>query len=140
MRKKFEEDLLKISQKLGNQRHLKAVASGMMMILPLIIIGSLFMIIANPPVSSEIDYTGTTNIIIKFLLKWKAFSTQNYGLLTAPFDLTMGVFSLMAVFAISYQLAKSYKLKEMNVIIGMTSMIMFLIVTNTPLVDGKISI
>ncbi|MCP1225834.1 PTS sugar transporter subunit IIC [Sebaldella sp. S0638] len=140
MRKKFEEGLLKISQKLGNQRHLKAVASGMMMILPLIIIGSLFMIIANPPVSSEIDYTGTTNIIIKFLLKWKAFSTQNYGLLTAPFDLTMGVFSLMAVFAISYQLAKSYKLKEMNVIIGMTSMIMFLIVTNTPLTDGKISL
>ena len=39
---KLEEILSPIGAKLGNQRHLQAISSGMMMSLALIVVGSLF--------------------------------------------------------------------------------------------------
>ena len=46
---KLDKILSPIGVKVGNQRHLKAISSGMMMTLPLIVVGSLFLIVANPP-------------------------------------------------------------------------------------------
>ena len=44
---KLDKILSPIGVKVGNQRHLKAISSGMMMTLPLIVVGSLFLIVAN---------------------------------------------------------------------------------------------
>ena len=50
---KLDKILSPIGVKVGNQRHLKAISSGMMMTLPLIVVGSLFLIVANPPVNPD---------------------------------------------------------------------------------------
>ncbi|MGL4389710.1 MAG: PTS transporter subunit EIIC, partial [Carnobacterium maltaromaticum] len=125
---------------MGTQRHLQALSAGMMLILPLIVIGALFMVIANPPINPELVDAETANFFIRFLLDWKTFAVANYAYLTAPFDLTMGLFGLMSAFTIAYKLAKSYNLVVDAVIIALTSMIMFFLVCAAPVVEGSISI
>ncbi|GBU10596.1 PTS system cellobiose-specific IIC component [Erysipelotrichaceae bacterium] len=138
--KKMEAYLNKIGGKLGTQRHLQALSAGMMMVLPLIVIGAIFMVIANPPINPDLVDATTANFFIKFLLNWKSFAVANYGYLTAPFDLTMGIFGLMSAFTIAYQLAKSYALKVDAVIIALTAFVVFFLVCSAPVVEGTVSI
>ncbi|MGL5713544.1 MAG: PTS sugar transporter subunit IIC [Paraclostridium sp.] len=107
---KLDKVLSPIGAKIGRQRHLNAVSTGMMMTLPLIVIGSLFLIVANPPINPDLVDPSTANIFVKFLLSWKEFAVANYATITAPFDMTMGLLGLMSVFAIAYTLASEYKM------------------------------
>lgn len=43
----LERMLAPLANKLGNQRHLQAISNGMMMSLALIVVGSIFLIIAK---------------------------------------------------------------------------------------------
>ncbi|MGL5616252.1 MAG: PTS sugar transporter subunit IIC [Sarcina sp.] len=133
---KLDEKLSPIGAKLGNQRHLRAISSGMMMPLALIVVGALFLIIANPPINLELVDPNTTNIFMKFLINWKNFSVDNYNLLTAPFNMTMGIFGLLSAFGISYSLAKEYKLNA--AIVGLISTSVFLMIA-APAIEGGIS-
>ncbi|WP_373600735.1 PTS sugar transporter subunit IIC [Paraclostridium bifermentans] len=107
---KLDKVLSPIGAKIGSQRHLNAISTGMMMTLPLIVVGSLFLIIANPPINPELVDVNNTNIFIKFLLSWKEFAVNNYATITAPFDMTMGLLGLMSAFSIAYKLASDYKM------------------------------
>ncbi|MDZ4992571.1 PTS sugar transporter subunit IIC [Clostridium perfringens] len=133
---KLDEKLSPLGAKLGNQIHLRAISAGMMMPLALIVVGALFLIIANPPINMDLVDLNTSNIFIKFLVNWKNFSTENYALLTAPFNMTMGIFGLLSVFGISYSLAKEYKLNAP--IVGLISTSVFLMVA-APAIEGGIS-
>ncbi|MDZ5254108.1 PTS sugar transporter subunit IIC [Clostridium sp. LIBA-8841] len=133
---KLDEKLSPLGAKLGNQIHLRAISAGMMMPLALIVVGALFLIIANPPITMDLVDVNTSNILIKFLINWKNFSTENYALLTAPFNMTMGIFGLLSVFGISYSLAKEYKLNAP--IVGLISTSIFLMVA-APAIEGGIS-
>ena len=88
---KLDKVLSPIGVKVGNQRHLKSISSGMMMTLPLIVVGSLFLIIANPPINPDLVNAETANIFIKFMLSWKEFAVANYQTLTTPYNMTMGI-------------------------------------------------
>lgn len=95
--------LLKLGDKMSNQRHLSAISKGMMSTMPMLLIGAVFQIICIIPLD-----------IIQ----------NNTSILLIPYNMTMGMFSIVVVFAIAYQLAKSYKMKAlMN---GATAMIVFL--------------
>ena len=59
---KLDKILSPIGAKIGSQRHLNAISTGMMMTLPLIVVGSLFLIIANPPINPELVNPDNTNI------------------------------------------------------------------------------
>lgn len=107
---KLDKVLSPIGAKIGRQRHLNAISTGMMMTLPLIVVGSLFLIIANPPVNPELVDANNANIFIRFLLSWKEFAVANYATITAPFDMTMGLLGVMSAFAIAYTLASDYKM------------------------------
>lgn len=133
---KLDEKLSPLGAKLGNQRHLKAISAGMMMPLALIVVGALFLIVANPPINLELVDPNTGNIFIKFLINWKNFSTNNYALLTAPFNMTMGIFGLLSAFGMSYSLAKEYNLNAP--VVGLISTSVFLMVA-APSIDGGIS-
>lgn len=125
-----------IGAKLGNQIHLKAISTGMMFGLPFIVVGSLFLIIANPPINMELYNPTTANIFVRFLASWKEFALANYDLLTAPFNMTMGIFGLICSFGIAYSLARDYKLNAaMN---GMISVSIFMLVAANS-VEGQIS-
>lgn len=132
---KLDKTLSPIGAKIGEQRHLKSISTGMMMTLPLIVIGSIFLIIANPPVNPELVDPNTTNIFMKFLLAWKNFAVENYGAITTPYDMTMGMAGLMSAFTIAYCLAGEYKMN--NAMAGLISTSVFLMVC-APASEGSI--
>lgn len=82
--------------KLANQRHLRAIRDGIIAALPLIIIGSFFLILAFPPLPADWG-------ISKFL-------TENAATILLPYRMTMYIMSLYATFGIGASLAKAYNL------------------------------
>lgn len=80
--------------KLANQKHLRAVRDGIVATLPLIIVGSFFLIIAFLPLPDD----------------WalKTLISENAAKILLPYRMTMYIMSLYAVFGIGFSLAKSY--------------------------------
>lgn len=133
---KLDKTLSPIGVKIGNQKHLKAISTGMMLTLPMIVIGSLFLIIANPPINPDLIDPNTSNILFKFLLAWKNFSVENYSLITTPYDMTMGMLGVMTSFTIAYSLANEYKMK--STMSGLISMSIFFMIA-APMSNGSIA-
>ncbi|SCK03906.1 PTS system oligo-beta-mannoside-specific EIIC component [uncultured Clostridium sp.] len=82
--------------KLAEQRHLRAVRDGIISTLPLIIVGSIFLVVAFFP------FPEGTAI--------KTWLSANAGTILLPYRMTMYIMSLYAAWGIGYSLAKSYKL------------------------------
>lgn len=134
---RLNDILSPFANKIGNQRHLKAVSTGMMFGLPFIVIGSFFLIFANPPINIDQYDPAKAGVFMKFLAAWKEFAVANYDTITAPYNLTMGIIGLISVFGIAYSLSNEYKLNAaMN---GMVSMVTYLLVC-TPVKEGTISL
>lgn len=134
---KLNDLLSPVAAKIGNQRHLKAISSGMMFGLPFIVIGSFFLIFANPPINIDRYNPETANFFMKFMAGWKDLAVANYDLITAPYNLTMGIIGLISVFGIAFSLASEYKINpSMN---GMVASVIFLMVC-TPVMEGTINL
>ncbi|WP_440898115.1 PTS sugar transporter subunit IIC [Amphibacillus sp. Q70] len=113
----LEEKFMPPMAKLAEQRHLRAVRDGVISTLPLIIVGSFFIIFAQPPIPflEELVAPYVADIMI-------------------PHRLTVGLMSVYATYGMGYSLAKSYKLDGVSG--GVLSLAMFLMM-NIPLnVDG----
>ncbi|MBS4536719.1 PTS sugar transporter subunit IIC [Clostridium sp. D2Q-14] len=82
--------------KLAEQRHLRAVRDGIVATLPIIIVGSFFLILAYPPVPKD-----------SAVALWAA---ENIVKILLPYRLTMYIMSLYASWGIGYSLSKSYNL------------------------------
>src|SRR5690625_235752 len=89
----FEKYYMQIDAKFANLRNLKAIRDGIITTMPLMIIGSVFMIIAFPPVP----------ILAEFMEPYVSD-------LVIPTHATFELMSIVAVFAIAYNLGKSYNL------------------------------
>lgn len=113
----LELKLQKPMEKLAQQRHLQAVRDGIVATLPLIIVGSFFLIVAFPPLPQDWG-------IYQFL-------SANVAKILLPYRMTMYIMTLYATFGIGYSLAKSYKLD--GVTGGILAEIAFLL-TITPVV------
>ncbi|WP_414839225.1 PTS sugar transporter subunit IIC [Carnobacterium sp. TMP28] len=103
--------------KLAEQKHLKAIRDGVISTLSLILVGSFFLIIANPPIASWAEAIApyTADIVI-------------------PFRITMGLMSIYASYGMGYSLAKSYKLDGITG--GVLSLATFLMLTVPVNVDA----
>jgi PTS system cellobiose-specific IIC component len=97
----IEEKLIPITEKIGGQRHLQSVRDGIIHCLPLILIGSFFLIAANPPG----DYL--TNLVKPY---------QN--MLMIPYRFTFGIISLYVCMAVAYSLARSYRMEGISTAIA----------------------
>lgn len=104
-----------IMSKLGTNRYLLAVRDGVVSALPLIIVGSFFLIVAMPPLPQDWEIT-------KFL-------TANAATILLPYRMTMYIMALYAVFGMGNSLAKSYDLDGVSG--GILSTMAFLL-TFTP--------
>jgi PTS system cellobiose-specific IIC component len=114
----LERYVLPVMTKLSEQRHLRAVRDGIISTIPLIIVGSFFLIIAFPPIPA-----------LAALVKPYAAN------ILLPFRLTMGLMALYACHSIGYHLAKSYKLDGVSG--GVLALAAFLL-TSVPInVEGK---
>ncbi len=126
-----------LAAKLGNQRHLRAISTGMMFSLPFIVIGSFFLIFANPSINMEQYNPETANVFMRFLAAWKEFAVANYDVITAPYNLTMGIIGLISAFGIAYSLANEYKMNA--AMTGMIATVVYAMIC-TPVVEGKIDL
>ncbi|WP_321386800.1 PTS cellobiose transporter subunit IIC [uncultured Enterococcus sp.] len=89
----LEEKLLPIAAKLGANRVLIAIRNGITLSMPLIIIGSLFLIISNFPIDAWIDWLAETGII---------------DYLNKGTNGSFGIMGLVASFGIAHSLADQY--------------------------------
>lgn len=133
---RLEQLLSPLGNKLGNQRHLQAISNGMMMSLALIVVGSIFLIIANPPINLDIVDMNTGNIFLKAMIAWKQWAVTNYNTITIPYTMTMGLIGLVTAFGVAYCLAETYQMKP--AINGIISMCVFLMIS-APVTDGQLS-
>nr|OTN84409.1 PTS system, cellobiose-specific IIC component [Enterococcus sp. 7F3_DIV0205] len=107
----IEEHLAGPMAKLANQRHLRAIRDGIIATLPLIIIGSFFLIIAFPPLPADWGIT--------------QFLTSNAATILLPYRMTMYIMTLYATFGIGASLSKTYNLDVISG--GILSTIAFLL-------------
>lgn len=117
--------------KLSEQRHLRAIRDGIIATLPLIIVGSIFLIVAFPP----------------FPVDWgiSLWAKKNIAQILLPYRMTMFIMALYAVMGIGNSLAKSYKLDGITGAILATSGFLLTIVPTivkeilvvTQVIDGK---
>lgn len=96
----IEEHLAGPMEKIGNQRHLRAVRDGIVSTLPLIIVSSFFLILAFPPLPQNWG-------IYQFL-------SSHAATILLPYRMTMYIMSLYAAIGIGYSLARSYKLDGLS--------------------------
>ncbi|HZJ87157.1 MAG TPA: PTS sugar transporter subunit IIC [Erysipelothrix sp.] len=96
----LDEKLSQPMARLSTQRHLRAIRDGIVATLPLIIVGSFFLILGNPPLPQKWG-------IYKFL-------TENAPLIVLPFRMSMAIMSLYATFGIGLSLAESYDLDGLS--------------------------
>lgn len=102
----------KIAAKISNQRHLIALRDGMATAMPLIIVGSIFMLCADFPIASFSDWLSEIGVAA-FL--WKAT------------DATFGIVGLVVTFAVAYHLAKRYDVDRLSA--GVLSVASFVLLT-----------
>ncbi|WP_036079628.1 PTS sugar transporter subunit IIC [Listeria cornellensis] len=118
----FLEKYLSIPMaKLSEQRHLRAIRDGVVSSLPFIIVGSMFLIVAFPPVPESTA-----------LYQW---AQEHAFEILIPYRMTMFIMSLYITFGIGYNLAKSYKLDPLSG--GQIAVASFLL-TLTPIALDKV--
>jgi cellobiose PTS system EIIC component len=97
LRKLIEKYLIPLTERVSKQRHLQAVRDGVVQTLPLILIGSFFLLLAQPPG--------------EYLQKLVA---PYVSPLLIPYKLTFGLISIYVAAASAYALAKSYKMEGLS--------------------------
>ncbi|PWI82942.1 PTS cellobiose transporter subunit IIC [Enterococcus faecalis] len=90
----LENKLAPLGEKIGKQRHLKALREGIMMAMPLVLIGSFFVLIKDFPIAAWND--------------WLKSHWDLASLLNTMANNSFGLMALVTVFGISYRLAESY--------------------------------
>ncbi len=86
--------------RLAEQRHLRAIRDGIVATLPLIIVGSFFLIVAFPPLPESWGIT--------------VFLKEHATTILLPYRMSMYIMTLYAVFGIGTSLAKSYDLDGLS--------------------------
>ena len=92
----MEEKFLPVAAKLGGQRHLLALRDGVVMVMPLLILGAFSMIIGEFPVQAFLDFMART-----FGENWNAFQ----GVIM---NATYGISAIVACFGVASSLVNSY--------------------------------
>lgn len=111
--------LVPIANKLANQRHLAAIRDGMVVAIPLSILGGICLIISTPPFKPET--LGDWGFISDMLMGWYNWAQANKPMLQLPYNMTMALMGLFIAFSIAYNLAKRYNMAPLNASIVSTA-------------------
>lgn len=130
---KLEEKLMPLANFFGQQRHLLAIRDGVVSAMPMTIIGSIFLILAFPPVDP--DNIPNIMLIGPFLEGWYNWASANMDVLMAPFSATMAILSLFVCIGATYSLASHYDRKPLQYVIA--NLAVYILVT-APVTDGAI--
>lgn len=118
MEKLLQEKLLPVAARLGNNKALVSIRDGIILTIPLLLIGSLLMVIASFPIPGWEKYLGDIGVA-DYL--WKGV------------DSSFGLLGLVASFGIAYFMARQYKVDGIPA--GIVSLSSF--ITVTPFITGE---
>ncbi|HEU3005165.1 TPA: PTS sugar transporter subunit IIC [Streptococcus pneumoniae] len=118
MEKLLQEKLLPVAARLGNNKALVSIRDGITLTIPLLLIGSLLMVIASFPIPGWEKYLGDIGVA-DYL--WKGV------------DSSFGLLGLVASFGIAYFMARQYKVYGIPA--GIVSLSSF--ITVTPFIRGE---
>lgn len=111
----LEEKVMPVAGKIAAQRHIRALRDGLAVTMPLIIVGSIFMILANFPIPGFANFVNG--------IFGAGFTTK----LLYPCRVTFDIVAVLAVISISYQLAKDKEVDGLSA--GALSLAAFLMLT-----------
>jgi|SRR5690625_2661428 len=109
-----------IAGQIGNQKHLRALRDGILLSMPLIIIGSIFLILGNLPIEGYTDWLdkiGLEPIFNKIV------------------DGSFGIMALVATFGVANSLSEDYEVDGISA--GIIAISSFLIVTPNLIVEAE---
>src|SRR5690625_4470960 len=112
-----------IAARMGAQRHLVALRNGVVLGMPLIIIGSLFLLIGNLPIESYTNWLESTGLDFY---------------INKAVDGSFGIIALVASYGVAANLAKSYQVDSESA--GVLSLSVFVILTPLAQVEEEASI
>ncbi|HGK2331387.1 TPA: PTS sugar transporter subunit IIC [Streptococcus pneumoniae] len=118
MEKLLQEKLLPVAARLGNNKALVSIRDGITLTIPLLLIGSLLMVIASFPIPGWEKYLGDIGVA-DYL--WKGV------------DSSFGLLGLVVSFGIAYFMARQYKVDGIPA--GIVSLSSF--ITVTPFITGE---
>jgi PTS system, lactose/cellobiose family IIC component len=107
---KFAKSLQKFGEKLGSNKSLSAISGGLMGTMGLMLVGAIFQILATLLALFNVIENGGAV----------------YNILLAPYNMTMGIISLIVAFAIAYGMAKAIKINPLSA--GINSLVIFLLI------------
>ncbi len=108
----MEVHMMPIAGKLGNNRYLKAISSGFIAVMAATIVGSIFTLIGNLPITAWTNWLAETGLS---------------SILALPGQCTTDLIAVYAVFFIAYSLAKSFDVDGAGA--GLSCLVSFFIVT-----------
>lgn len=108
----MEEKIQRFAAKLSGQRHLLALRDGMAASLPLVIIGSFFMLISNFPSETVVNWLDSYGLV---------------DMLNNASDSTFGIVGIVVTFTIAYNLGRSYSVDPLSS--GMFSLASYILIT-----------
>lgn len=98
----LEEKIMPAAGRVAGQRHLLALRDGIILTMPLIIIGSVFLILANLPIPGYNEFMAGI------------FGDQWATKLSYPVGVTFDLMALIAAFGIAYRLAEKYNVDALS--------------------------
>lgn len=111
----LEEKVMPVAGRIVGQKHLQALRDGIILTMPLIIIGSVFLILGFIPIDGYPEFMTRTF--------GDAWMTKLLYPVSASFD----IMALIAAFGIAYRLAEHYKVDALNA--GAISVAAFILAT-----------
>lgn len=124
-----ESHVAPLAGRIGSQRHIIAIRDGFISAMPFLIIGSIMLIVANPPFDAQ-----THSAIGQ---AWLNFSKAHWNTITMPFFMTMGLMSVFVSVGTAFSLAKHYKLDTLTA--SLLSLMAFLLAA-APQVENKMAL
>ena len=103
----IEKFVLPLAQKISSQRHLKAVQNTFLSTMPFMMIGSIALILMEPPI--QLADIATSNIFYGLIKAWHTFASFAGPSLGAVFNVTLGSLSLYVTVGVAYFLSKHYQ-------------------------------
>ena len=93
MLKKLESILMPLAEKIGRNKYLLSIRDGFLLSMPLLIVGSFFLLIANFPIPGWTEF-------------WAKFFGENWAsYFSKPTDATFSIMAVLAVIGIGYSFA-----------------------------------
>lgn len=105
----IEKHILPIANKISRQKHLSSIQSAFLSAMPMMMIGSFALILAEPPVNYET--LAESNLFYSFFKAWASFAGVASTPLYFLFNVTLGCLSIFVAVGIAYFLSKKYKME-----------------------------